>query len=389
MVGRGFLSLLGAAVVLGFSAPGALADEGQRLVMVEHSPFMIQQLESKGYDVGFIGEKYEAAVYVDAAERGEAARPRATRSARRRGRQHVAGPQGARSPRRREARRWRAVRAERHPASRRHAQRQAIVAVPGDLVIMRAYTFTNYAGPLPLRRGAQQGAHRQQRPDDVAVVRRCRRRVPEHGQPEQQHHQPRRRRPGSAATRSPTATPARLHVPPRRWSPCAATTPTRRAADVVDLRSASLTPVGNNDTSRAVEWAGEGLPPRVAGFQKDFITKYMDPTEIYARMDAAHRRSSRTSARPSSCRNKTDGYQRPGMAMMAGTTAPNANPNTANTAFAVQLFSKAMGHLGGNNITAEFKNPGVPDSPLSITVDRRHLDASTTRTTATRAMASP
>ena len=33
------------------------------------------------------------------------------------------------------------------------------------------------------------------------------------------------------------------------------------------------------------EWAGEGLPPRVANFQKDFITKYMDPTEVYGRMD--------------------------------------------------------------------------------------------------------
>ena len=66
--------------------------------------------------------------------------------------------------------------------------------------------------------------------------------------------------------------------------------------------------------------------------------------------------------------NKTDGYQRPGMAMMAGTTAANANPNGTNAPFAVQLFSRAMGHLGGNNITAEFKNPGANDSPLSITV---------------------
>ena len=36
--------------------------------MVEHSPFMIEQLEKQGYDVGFIGEKYEAAVYMDDAQ---------------------------------------------------------------------------------------------------------------------------------------------------------------------------------------------------------------------------------------------------------------------------------------------------------------------------------
>ena len=68
MVGRGLVSLLGAAIVLGISAPAALSDDGQRLVMVEHSPFMIEQLEQQGYDVGFVGEKYEAAVYVDDAE---------------------------------------------------------------------------------------------------------------------------------------------------------------------------------------------------------------------------------------------------------------------------------------------------------------------------------
>jgi hypothetical protein len=53
---------------------------------------------------------------------------------------------------------------------------------------------------------------------------------------------------------------------------------------------------------------------------------------------------------------------------MMGTTAINStsNPSAANQALAVQLFSKAMGHLGGNLITAEFKNPGVPDSPLSV-----------------------
>ena len=65
MVGRGLVSLLGAAIVLGIGAPAALSDDGQRLIMVEHSPFMIEQLEKQGYDVGFIGEKYEAAVFVD------------------------------------------------------------------------------------------------------------------------------------------------------------------------------------------------------------------------------------------------------------------------------------------------------------------------------------
>ena len=43
---------------------------------------------------------------------------------------------------------------------------------------------------------------------------------------------------------------------------------------------------GNFDTAGVTEWASKALPPRVTAFQKDFITKYMDPTEIYTRMDS-------------------------------------------------------------------------------------------------------
>ena len=43
---------------------------------------------------------------------------------------------------------------------------------------------------------------------------------------------------------------------------------------------------GSTDTSKVTEWAGKALPPRIAAFQKDFITKYMDPTEAYERLDA-------------------------------------------------------------------------------------------------------
>ena len=59
----------GLALVLGGSTQRRPTTE-QRLVMVEHSPAMIEALESKGYDVGFVGEHYEAGVYVDDA--GEA-----------------------------------------------------------------------------------------------------------------------------------------------------------------------------------------------------------------------------------------------------------------------------------------------------------------------------
>src|SRR6185436_12526538 len=137
------------------------------------------------------------------------------------------------------------------------------------------------------------------------------------------------------------------------------------AASDITVRVAASS--GSSDTSKVTEWVNHALPPRVAGFQKDFITKYMDPTESYARLDQLAAQYPDI-AQIVNLPEKTNGYQRQAMAMMAGTTASGSNPNTANQPLAVQLFSKAMGHLGGNQITAEFKNPGANDSPLSVAV---------------------
>ena len=128
------------------------------------------------------------------------------------------------------------------------------------------------------------------------------------------------------------------------------------AAADVSVRVADAN--GNFDTSGVTEWANKALPARVAAYQKDFITKYMDPTEINTRLDQL------TAQNPNIMQsielpNKTAGYQRQGMAMMAGATAGNGTPNAAAIPGAVYLLSKAMGQNGGNNITAEFKNPGA------------------------------
>src|SRR5262249_54798834 len=88
-----------------------------------------------------------------------------------------------------------------------------------------------------------------------------------------------------------------------------------QASDIT-VRVASST--GAFDTSGVIEWANKALPARVAGFQKDFISKYMDTAEIYGRMDQL------TAANPSIMQaielpNKTGGYGRPAMAIMSGT----------------------------------------------------------------------
>ena len=53
---------------------------------------------------------------------------------------------------------------------------------------------------------------------------------------------------------------------------------------------------------------------------------------------------------------------------MAGATAPGNTPGNALLSGAVVLTSRAWGHEGGNDITAEFLNPGVASSPLSVAV---------------------
>jgi hypothetical protein len=93
----------------------------------------------------------------------------------------------------------------------------------------------------------------------------------------------------------------------------------------------------------------------------------MDPTEIYNRMDSLVTQFPDL-IQSINLPEKTGGYGRPAMAMMAGTTAGNGTPNATLTPGAVYLTSKARGDLGGNNITAEFKNPGANNAPLSITV---------------------
>jgi zinc carboxypeptidase/chitobiase/beta-hexosaminidase-like protein len=124
-------------------------------------------------------------------------------------------------------------------------------------------------------------------------------------------------------------------------------------------------------------WLGGGLPPMSSNFLSNFTTRYMDPTEVYGRFrELAAEFPDLTTIIP--LPNKTNGYQRRAQALMAGLTNPAFTGNLSGTVGgqAVSLTSRAWGHEGGNDLTAEFVNPGVPNAPLTVSFVGNDLSVS-------------
>ena len=135
-------------------------------------------------------------------------------------------------------------------------------------------------------------------------------------------------------------------------------------------------------------WLGGGLPPMSSTFLSDFTTRYMDPTEVYGRFrELAAEFPDLTTIIP--LPNKTNGYQRRAQALMAGLTNPAFTGNLPGTTAtqAVILTSRAWGHEGGNDLTAEFVNPLTANSPLQVSFTGNDLRV-TLATDATGALTS-
>jgi Zinc carboxypeptidase/Chitobiase/beta-hexosaminidase C-terminal domain len=114
------------------------------------------------------------------------------------------------------------------------------------------------------------------------------------------------------------------------------------------------------------EWLGGGLPPMNSRFISDFTTRYMDPTEVYDRFrQLATEYPNLTQLIP--LPHATNGYQRKAQANMNGGMPIGNSAPTAEVGRTVVLTTRAWGHEGGNDVTAEFRHPGQLDSPLSVT----------------------
>ena len=93
------------------------------------------------------------------------------------------------------------------------------------------------------------------------------------------------------------------------------------------------------------KWVGNGAPQYAAGFQKDFITHYVDPQEGYAKITALAGEFSNI-AKVSDLPNTTPGYQRKSQTVL-GIATPYAGstsaPVAADQARAVVLTSNQWG----------------------------------------------
>jgi hypothetical protein len=122
-------------------------------------------------------------------------------------------------------------------------------------------------------------------------------------------------------------------------------------------------------------WLGGGLPPKAGGFLSDFTTRYLDPTEVYARIDQLADEFPNL-ARLVRLPYKTNGYQRRAQAIMAGAMDPGDEideDDEVALSRAVVLTSRRWGHEGGNDISAAFLDPGAANERLDVDVSGRRI----------------
>ncbi|SEF17211.1 M14 family zinc carboxypeptidase [Jiangella alba] len=112
---------------------------------------------------------------------------------------------------------------------------------------------------------------------------------------------------------------------------------------------------GASVTVPVVEWLGDPRPDPGPHYATGFVDHYMDPTELYDRIEALAAEFPEL-AEIVELPYQTNGYRRKAQAMIgAGATA-------------FYVTSHDWGHEGGNDLRLETVNPGTANSPLSVGV---------------------
>ena len=133
-----------------------------------------------------------------------------------------------------------------------------------------------------------------------------------------------------------------------------------RGSAAVETRPDTIqitSPTGDVATAKVTDWLPlEGDDAFGPNYQKDFITSYLTPTELYERIHALAEEFPQISE-IIELPEKTNGYRRAAQALL-GSASSNR----------VAIDSLAWGHEGGNDISVSFVDPGAADQPLSVSV---------------------
>ena len=150
-----------------------------------------------------------------------------------------------------------------------------------------------------------------------------------------------------------------------------------RVTTVEPKRVRVASSAGGVDEAAVTEWVGTTRPPHAAGYLRGFFTRYMDPTEITDRFVSLAGEFSNLSEIVN-LPHLTHGYRRVANTVMGvNLGAPYAgqvgNFNAAAAQQAVIVESLAYGHEGGNDLFATFRNPGVASAPLTVNLTGSEL----------------
>jgi hypothetical protein len=131
-----------------------------------------------------------------------------------------------------------------------------------------------------------------------------------------------------------------------------------RRSTSVDGRPDVLTvssEAGGSATTLFSEWLPDQEPKW--DYQRGFVDHYMDPTELYARIEALAAEFPDL-AEIVDLPYLTNGYRRQAMGLIDG-------PSSSTRAV---ITSQAWGHEGGNGLVVETVDPGSPNQPLVVSV---------------------
>jgi Zinc carboxypeptidase/Chitobiase/beta-hexosaminidase C-terminal domain len=132
---------------------------------------------------------------------------------------------------------------------------------------------------------------------------------------------------------------------------------------MVEVTSSS----GGSATAEVEEWLPPDDDPDPEPYFKDFVDRYMDPTELHQRIVQLSQEFPRISE-IIELPNRTNGYRRHAQAIVGSIDTDAAE------ASAVVVTSRAWGHEGGNDLSIQVSDPDEAGEELEVELDQNVIE---------------